>query len=126
MTTLYIDHMDMPLSVYTAPERDLVASVLRAAVEDLVAPPPRSQRLIIEWRYLRDDAMVWFSSEQTRLYSFLWCCSVLGLEAECVRNRLRRAPQEVWGGLTAGLAGRVRPLRWEPVPVSGISNYACN
>jgi hypothetical protein len=56
MLAFNIDHTDMPFNQPELPERELVASVLRTAVEDLVAPPPRSYKGQIEWRHMRDDA----------------------------------------------------------------------
>ena len=102
-----IDETDMPPQEDLAPERQLIASVIRAAVEDILSPPPRAMKNGANWSHMRDDAAAWMSSNSRRPFSFLWCCDALGLDAAAVRWRIVQAPRDVWFSLaTTGQGNR--------------------
>lgn len=98
------------------------ANILRPQVDPRHAPLPE-QRLLIailedaltcfEKNYPSDpshanrlfrDAKAWIMSEQSGVFSFEHICSVLGLDPDAVRSRLRRRGAERY--MHASAAGR--------------------
>ena len=79
-----------------APERQLVAAVLELAVDDLkhatAGEPLRGngEHQLPDREGSLPNTVRWFTSkERERPMSFIWCCRVLGLDADEVLQRLR-------------------------------------
>lgn len=73
------------------PAHELLAAVLLQALEDLCATDlagaiERDEKPATCKRRLRRAARQWFRSERKTAGSFLWCCSLLGLDPEAVRR----------------------------------------
>jgi len=65
----------------TEPEQMLWISVLTQALHDLSGPD-----------LLAKPARAWLSSSNTSLGSLIWICDQLGLDADAVRQNVRRRP----------------------------------
>ena len=73
---------DLSSSTSSSPEtaccRRLWASVVRKAADDLFSKNGD-----------RDKARAWFASESIQMGSFIWCCDVVDLNHEAVRDSIK-------------------------------------
>ena len=83
------------------PEYALVASVLRKAVQDAVHKPTKRQRI---HRYCghytnptnTNQALRWIFSEDSAPFSCRWCCEIVGIDIEILRDAIENRPASVW------------------------------
>jgi len=68
---------------------ELWREVLNRAIYDLHGEDPCTE--LTRCRYLRANALAWFSSRSYEPGSFLWVCDILGLEASAVRREVFRS-----------------------------------
>lgn len=68
----------------TSPELRLWFNVLRQALEDYQAGPAARKRALFH-----HSAGAWFESARTTVGSFLWTCSMLGIDPVRFRRHLR-------------------------------------
>src|SRR5262245_46927881 len=64
--------------------RDVLPDAIGLALESPAHHLPRYKRR------QRQDARRWIVSESIVVGSFQWCCSILGLDAQCLRRELAR------------------------------------
>jgi len=87
----------------------LWASVVRCATADMM----RTGRHVKEPH--RAQALAWFLSKSQHIGSFLWCCDMLGLSSQAVREKLANGGLKDLKAKYAGLManynkGRDKPL----------------
>lgn len=79
---------------YEQPEYELIGAILQQALEDLRCENitgvrrRRSETVADCSRRLKRRARRWFQSERKTAGSFLWCCDLLGLNADAVRRSI--------------------------------------
>lgn len=67
------------------PEQRLALTVLQDGIVQAIQPESCTSARLIR---LRDEAMQWVSSEDTRPFGFVWCCEVCGFNAGWLRRRI--------------------------------------
>ncbi|MEO8754301.1 MAG: hypothetical protein ABI624_16650 [Casimicrobiaceae bacterium] len=75
-----------------SPSEELVFAVIQQAIADYTHGPRRREH---------HDAAQWFADGSAHLFSFRWCCAVLGLEADYLLNHRDR-----WASLHDRVASR--------------------
>lgn len=73
------------------PERQLIAGVLSQAVSDATCPSKGDSVGLcgVKVSSARTSAERWIDSDSERPLGFRWCCAVVGLDPEVVRERIQ-------------------------------------
>lgn len=86
----------------------LWASVVRLAAADMV----HTGRHVKEPH--KTQALAWFMSKAQHIGSFLWCCDMLGLDVQAVREKLTNGGLEDFKARYAGLVAMYNKGRDKP------------
>jgi len=83
--------LDIHRSRVMSPEQALVLACLADAVYVLKDYKKETEKMLA----IRREVRAWFESRSDGVFSFEWCCEVLGFNAEWVRKGVNEMPTEV-------------------------------